>query len=352
MPRDDDLARLSEDLAGLVAGEVPELLAEARAEARTRVRAVLVEALAEAMLTQARRSGVTPPGPIAPDPGAPAPHDAGPLPSAPARGDRDPDPASRGHADYVYGVTTADGDALPPITGIDPEHPVTLSVAGDLAAIVSAVPLSEFDEQRLREHLGDMGWVETVARRHEDALEAVAAARTVIPMRMCSIYREPDAVARMLRTEATVIHDALKLLSGRDEWGVKVFAVGAPASPAVAEADPPATGAAYLEGRRAARQQHADAGGALTDACTAVHDRLSALAAAAKVIAPQRPEVSGHDGDMVLNGVYLVDASTVDTFHAAVAALQEQLAPAGAELIVTGPWPAYHFVPDPIGSAS
>lgn len=351
MPRDDDLGRLSDDLAGLVAGDVPELLAEARAEARTRVRAVLVEALAEAMLAQARHSAAPRREPTGPGPGATAPADvAGPLPTPPAG--PDPDPPRRGHADYVYGVTTAAGDALPQIAGVDPGYPVTLSVAGDLAAIVSAVPLAEFDEERLREHLGDLGWVETVARRHEDALEAVATARTVIPMRMCSIYREPDGVARMLRTEAAVIRDALKLLSGRDEWGVKVFAIGAPEPPDALEVRPPATGADYLEGRRAARRQRADAGDALADACAAVHDRLSALAVAAKVIAPQRREVSGHDGDMVLNGVYLVETSSVDTFHAAVAALQDELSPAGAELIVTGPWPAYHFVPDPIGTPS
>ncbi len=33
-----------------------------------------------------------------------------------------------------------------------------------LAAVASQVPLEEFDEERLREHLADMTWVEATAR--------------------------------------------------------------------------------------------------------------------------------------------------------------------------------------------
>lgn len=341
----DDLSRLSQELSGLVAGDIPELIAEARAEARTRVRALLAEAMAEAMLAEARHPATTPPR---------SPTGTFAEPRAAASSllpDAAPAPTGSAVAAYVYGVTAAGDAGLARIGGVDPDHPVELIVAADLAAVVSAVPLTEFDEARLRGHLGDLGWVETIARRHEDVLEAVTRTRTVIPMRLCSIYHDRAGVEQMLRREAPALYEALELLAGHAEWGVKAFAVGTPPAAAdpVQTEDGADTGLSYLERRRDSRRRRVEAGDVVGDACGAVHERLSALATRAQVLPPQRPEVSGHDGAMVLNGVYLVRDDTVDAFHAAVAALRQQVAPAAVELVATGPWPAYNFVPDAIG---
>ena len=81
-----------------------------------------------------------------------------------------------------------------------------------------------------------------------------------------------------------------------------------------------------------------------------MHRELAALSARAVLLAPQRPEVSGHSGDMLLNGAYLVDAEHRDAFHAAVQKLGVESHADGLELQLTGPWPAYNFVPDAIGA--
>ncbi|MEA2213586.1 MAG: hypothetical protein QOF83_3534 [Solirubrobacteraceae bacterium] len=333
----EDVRRLREALAGLVADDVPELLAEARTEARARVRAVLAEVMAEAMLEQVRRSG---------RPGPPAPT----RPDVPSR----VSPSPAGHEDslgyYLYGVTTSDGAAPPDMGGVDPAHPVSVLMGADLAALVSRVPLAEFNEERLREHLGDIAWVETIARRHEEVLEAAAARGTLIPMRLCSIYRDAGGVHAMLEREAEPMRAALHLVQGRAEWAVKVFNAPRPASSAPSpDQAQPDSGAAYLERRRQAQHHREAADEQQAAACESVHSRLGNLAARAAVIPPQRPEVSGHDGEMLLNGVYLVDDAAVSTFQDEVRVLQEEFAPAGVELVITGPWPAYNFVPDAIG---
>ena len=51
-----------------------------------------------------------------------------------------------------------------------------------------------------------------------------------------------------------------------------------------------------------------------------VHVRLSDEAEAAVLLPPQRRELSGHSGEMVLNGAYLVHRSRVEAFKAAVEA--------------------------------
>jgi hypothetical protein len=54
---------------------------------------------------------------------------------------------------------------------------------------------------------------------------------------------------------------------------------------------------------------------------------------------------------MVLNGVYLVGDHDRERFHAEVQALEAEFAPLSVALELTGPWPAYNFVPGTIGAA-
>lgn len=339
----DDLRRLRESLAALVADDVPELLAEARGEARTRVRAILTEVMAEAMLEQARRHGAAA-EPARAQAASVAPAPSPTRPSAPSRS------ADGELGYYIYGVLAADAAVPTGLAGVDPAHPATALVAGDLAALVSRVPLAEFNEERLREHLAEIAWVEAMARRHEEVLEAVAAAATVIPMRLCSIYRDAAGVRAMLEREADPMHDALRRLAARSEWGVKVFSVRIPDPPSPDRGQSqPDSGAAYLEQRGQAQRRRESAAQEGARNAESIHTRLAALAARALVIPLQRPEVSGHEGEMLLNGVYLVDDSRLASFHEAVRTLGEEFGPAGVELVATGPWPPYNFVPDAIG---
>jgi gas vesicle protein GvpL/GvpF len=97
--------------------------------------------------------------------------------------------------------------------------------------------------------------------------------------------------------------------------------------------------------RRQERQlrEEADrlAGGLAED----VHARLQDWATDAVVNPPQNPELSGHEGDMLLNAAYLVEAEKVERLHELVAELRERHRELGARLELTGPWPPYNFVP-------
>jgi hypothetical protein len=223
---------------------------------------------------------------------------------------------------------------------------------GDVAAVVSRVPLEEFGEVRLREHLGDMAWVEATARAHEGVLEETRAQATVIPMRMCTVYRSEDGVREMLRREAITLRQALDHLDGRTEMGVKLFADPGHAQPEAApEVEGSGAGSAYMERRRRERDRAELAAQRLEEAAAQIHERLLACAVDGRLTPPQRPEVSGHRGEMILNGVYLVADDALESFRREVAGLGAEFGPAGLELELTGPWPAYNFVPDTIGAA-
>jgi hypothetical protein len=334
--------RLSAAFDRLVAEDVARLIADARKEARKRVRAELVEVLTDSMLQQAYRelgeSAAAEPnrGP------RPEPH---PAPTKP----------QTGTGVYIYCVVPA-GTALPAdLPSIDPAHSSTMIRHGRLAAVVSEVPLEDFDEERLRERLADMEWLERTARAHEQVLEMVGRHATLIPMRLCSVYRSEDGVTKMLTQEAKALEQALAHLKGKTEWGVKVFANPvAPGGIDTANADdatPDGSGTDYMRRRQSDRDRRRNADQELHDACVAIHERLAAVVADALTQPPQRPEVSGHPGQMLLNGVYLVEDDQLAAFQALVDELQEHYEDDGLELLPTGPWPAYNFVPGTIGAA-
>ncbi len=321
-----------EDLRAAVqraaAEDADDLIAAARDDARERVRAALSEIFAESMLEAVRERL---------------------LGSAPAR----PHPPAGGQdAWYVYGVVRSRPDADEALGGV-----TDVLEAGDVAALTARVPLEEYGEDRLRENLGDMAWVEARARDHEAVLDAARARTTVIPMRMCTVYRNEGGVREMLEREGEALARALDQMEGKSEWGVKVFADprSLPAEPTRAGGsdDPPASapGLDYMTRRRDERDNRAVALEALDGASAEIHERLSAVAAESLTVPPQRPEVSGHDGDMVLNGVYLVRDATAEHFHREVEELRSEFAHLGIELEPTGPWPPYNFVPDAIGAA-
>ena len=233
---------------------------------------------------------------------------------------------------------------------------------GEIAALVSEVPLAEFGEERLHQNLNDVAWLEATAIAHERVLEAALAQTTVIPLRLCTIYASEESVRDMLARERPALTDALARLAGRTEWGVKVFAdrnaledAAARRSEDVAalRADIEALpeGEAYLKRKQldAVAGEEADL---LVDECVdAVHGRLAERATEALLNPLQRPELSGRESPMVLNGVYLVEDAVTDAFHAEVDALKATYEPDGFEVELTGPWPPYNFVKSSIEAA-
>jgi hypothetical protein len=200
--------------------------------------------------------------------------------------------------------------------------------------------------------------VERVARAHEEVLDELIGTTVVIPMRMCTVYRTEENVRAMLRREEPNLKAALELLEGKLEWGVKVMSgggragaggPGAGSASAAEDARTAPSGTAYLARRRAQREDREEQDRVLADAAAEIHESLGARAHAALLNATQAGD--GASQGVVLNAVYLVDLEVTERFHREVDSLREQFEPLGLELIETGPWPPYNFVPGDVGAA-
>jgi hypothetical protein len=346
-----------DELDRWAARRAPELLARAEAEAveeltRALLKAALAREIARPPAGEARRDpadAAEAGRPAAGEAPRPAQRDA-PRP-APEPERADPAPAPTGDGLWAYCVTR-EGDP-PEIDGVH-GSPVERIDADGLAVLVSRVPLAEFGEDALRRNLNDLDWLERVAREHETVLERALERGTIVPLRICTIFTDEPGAAQMLTERRSALDTAIDVLDGREEWGVKLTVDRAALEAAARERAPDdfaeelegqSAGGAYMLRRRQERQlrEAADrlAGGLAED----VHARLQDWATDAVVNPPQNPELSGHEGDMLLNAAYLVEAAKVERLHELVAELRERHRELGARLELTGPWPPYNFVP-------
>ena len=324
---------MPDELAHWAADRAPSLLARAEAEAV----AVLRDALVGAALRQRDRR-VTP-------------RETVPRTEPVSR----PKPES-GEVLWTYCVLGA-GDRVPAgLAGVDGSTPVERIASGGLVALVSRVPLSDFGEEPLRRNLNDLEWLERVARGHEAVLERTLESATIVPLRLCTIFEDEDGVRRMLDEQRGALTAALELLGGHQEWGVKLL-VDRKALEAAARARNPEAGAladeldtrsaggAYMLRRRLERQVREAADDLAASVADDVHARLQDWARDAVLNPPQNRDLSGHEGEMLLNGAYLVETPKVSRLRELVDELHERHRELGVRLELTGPWPPYNFIP-------
>jgi hypothetical protein len=325
---------VADDLASWAARRAPELLARAESEAVAALRDALIDAAVAERRTRVQLG------------------ESGRLARAQAA------PAERtesGDALWAYCVLHAEADPPPPDVRGVAGGKLERVVVGDLAAIVSRVPLAEFGAEPLRENLNDLGWLEKVARAHESVQGRALEHGTLVPLRLCTIYESEKGVREMLEREHDALTQALDALADREEWGAKLLVDGellaeqarsqsAEAADLEEELSTRTGGGAYMLRRRLERHVRDAADSLAAELADQVHAQLQDRAIDATVLPPQNPELSGHAGQMLLNGAYLVDAGSVARFRELAAELEERHRAVGAKIELSGPWPPYNFV--------
>ena len=339
---------MSDELERWARRRLPEVVGRAEEQAVAQLADALVRAATEP--PQASSAPEPPQASSAPEPprasSAPAPETARPH----------PDPEAQPTTGlWAYCVARSEAGLPTEAASVDPAGGLELVVHAGLSALVSPVPMSEFGTDALTRNLNDLEWLEQVARRHEAVLDDALGAATIVPLRLCTIYRDADGVRRMLEEERPQLESALDRLEGREEWGVKLLAdpsaLFAAARGRSAEADElerslegSTEGGAYMVRRRLERQLSEEAHVLGAELAEDVHARLQDWSDAAVLNAPQNRGLSGHEGEMLLNGAYLVAGAKVGRLRELVEQLAERHRDLGVRIELTGPWPPYNFV--------
>ena len=209
--------------------------------------------------------------------------------------------------------------------------------------VASIVPLDVYGPAGLEPRLRHLDWVAKVAVAHEAVNEflAKAAGAVVVPMKLFTLFSSPEKAADDVRARKTAVDRIVRRVAGCEEWGIRItrhFRAAEPDAAAVLRAR---TGAGFLQARKGARDAASAARAAAAGAADTAFDRLKRHAKDA-----QRRARGAQPGTNppILEAAFLVRSDARARFKAEARRQAPILAKAGADLIVTGPWPAYTFV--------
>lgn len=263
-----------------------------------------------------------------------------------------------GYGYYVYGIMGRI-NSLPteklPGKGIDPDCPVYALPNLAVQAIVSKVSMKEFGQKALEANLHDMQWLADKVHAHESILEAILPHCTLIPMRLCTIFRSESRVREMLAEYHDDFINTLAHLEGRKEWGVKVYVDASIIAQKIGkisdrvkrlemEIAEKSGGAAYLWKRKLDDAIAVEIDSTTIEYVQRSHDRLSSHAEDS-VTNPLRDKAStGRTDEMILNGAYLVADEHLEAFRTELADLGAEYGFLGFSFHLSGPWPPYNFV--------
>jgi len=226
-------------------------------------------------------------------------------------------------------------DGIPTATA-----PELHEVARGTWLVTSVVPLDIYGPSNLEARLRDLDWVARVAVAHEAVTEffARAAGTVVVPTKLFTMFTTREKALEDVGARRTGIDRVIRHIAGCEEWGIRVTRSGL-VEPT--ETSRPPTGAAYLQARKAVRDAAANARGAALGAAKIAFDRLARLSKDARPPS-HRPEPGTNPP--IFEAVFLIRTTARARFKAETRRQGRLLAKAGADLTLTGPWPAYNFV--------
>jgi hypothetical protein len=264
------------------------------------------------------------------------------------------------NAFYVYCVGEREAlallfeGALP--SAIENETRLEMEASDDLAAVVSAVPLADYGEEALQARLRDPTWTAVRAMRHEKVVEHFARRASVVPLRFGTIYLERLGVKGMLSERGPQLRAIIERLRGREEWGVNILCDRKTLveridslSPRLRELGAQAAsarpGQSYLMRKKIEAMRLDEARAEMKRVAARIEQELAPHGDGRVRLRVLKDE-GGAQGDLVAKLAFLVSRTRFDEFRAAAEKLAQEHAPAGFQLELTGPWPAYNFIAD------
>jgi hypothetical protein len=224
--------------------------------------------------------------------------------------------------------------------------PTLLDVGRSVWCVAAEVPLNRYGAEAVEKGVRNLQWVAEVAVAHEEVVEHFTRMRgaTAVPMKLFTIFSNPDRARAALSEQRTELTGVLKRLRGCEEWGVRV--TRRPESATVRPAPPlqPGSGAQFLLGKKLARDRAREATKRAADAAVEAYELLAPHAREAR----RRDEPpAGASAPPLLDATFLVPTTRRARFRATARRAAAVCRSAGAELTLSGPWPAYNFVRTP-----
>ena len=195
--------------------------------------------------------------------------------------------------------------------------------SGELAVIVSEYTPGELNQQAVIEH----------ARVVSECFRNT----TVLPFRFGTIFDSDEALRRALRSNRKAFTDSVSRLKGKAEMHLKLVVKDGSLREAMNDIElPDSVGGEYLSRLRekASRQRERQT-------------KARALSVQVnRLFHPLEEEVScrkNETGGMLIDIAHLIDEKAIERYQNSFSSAARQLK--NCEILISGPWPPYHFTP-------
>jgi len=262
---------------------------------------------------------------------------------------------------YLYCVRKSRGSSSVFLTkGIDEKGEVFTRSYQGLEAVVSLVPLDEFDSEIIHiKARNDLQWIKEKAVLHETVIEEAmrngGEILSLIPMKFGTIFKEEKALQETLSKHHEQFRETLDKLEGKQEWGVKAYLTdqnkfeqgvkekNATIREKEREIAGMPEGMAFFMEEELTEVISSEVNKELNHAVEDLYESLSRQAEALVKNHILGRELTGKRAPMVLNAACLVALEKIEDFKGEAQRLNQKIQEKGLDLEFSGPWPAYHF---------
>lgn len=255
------------------------------------------------------------------------------------------------NATYLYCVVrAAQPPALDPAVAGMPDcaPPRALDAGAGLWLVIADAPAARYGAEALEAAVRDVDWVSRCAVAHERVVEQCLPQGAVVPMKLLTLFASDASAHAAIAGRRAAVERAAERVAGCREYGLRALvdrdvAQQVAAQRAGQEAAGATPGAAFLLRKRSQQAAARETLAVLRAQGRAVVEELARRARAQT----WRDAPEGAAGEHVAaDAVLLVDAAAAQQLAADVQERAAALAPQGLQLVLSGPWPAYHFVAD------
>lgn len=261
---------------------------------------------------------------------------------------------------YAYGLVGKSPKQLN-ILGIDKKNKVYSVEGGRICVMVSKIDTDKFQDEikkllsKLTKAAGTVpNETEEILRGHEDVVDALMKLTAVVPFKFGTILKDEEAASKMLREYAEKFKKLLSKFTGREEWGLNVYADNQEFKKRLVKDKPRlknldeekgklSKGTAYLLGRKMEEELKDDIAARLAKVSEIIFQEAGKNAYEAKLNKTLPQKLTGKNKEMILNTAFLIEREKVARFCQQVKRLIEKYEPLGLDIEVSGPWPPYSF---------
>lgn len=246
---------------------------------------------------------------------------------------------------------------------------------GDLEAVVSEVSLEEFSSEEIQKKAQeDLNWIKDKAAIHEKVIEEAMGINAdlrrlyadqcgknprgitaVIPMKFGTIFKTRKNLQETFKKYYPKFKKTLENLTGKQEWGVKVYLDRRFFEKEVKKTSPMIQakqeemasmpeGVAYFMQKQIDESVSKEADKALENYTENLLETLKEYIEAGIKGKILEKELTGKSLPMILNAIFLVSEEKLENFVKEIDKLNQEYGLKGFNFEYSGPWPPYNFI--------